>query len=66
MRVKMPFLRGMTKRGRRGETGTKLQTKLRVELRVWVRFRLKSKQQKAEKLTKRRKHAYKKGRLSVI
>ena len=50
MRVKMLSIRGMTKKGRRRETGTKLQTKLRAELRVWVRVRLKSKQQKKGKM----------------
>ena len=50
MRVKMLSIRGMTKKGGRRETGTKLQTKLRAELRVWVRVRLKSKQQKKGKM----------------
>ena len=50
MRVKMLSIRGMTKKGGRRETGTKLQTKLRAELRVRVRVRLKSKQQKKGKM----------------
>ena len=50
MRVKILSIRGMTKKGERRETGTKLQTKLRAELRVWVRVRLKSKQQKKGKM----------------
>ena len=50
MRVKTLSIRGMTKKGGKRETGTKLQTKLRAELRVWVRVRLKSKQQKKGKM----------------
>ena len=43
-------LQGMTKRGGRGETGTKLQAELKAELRVWFRVRFNSKQKKKKKL----------------